>query len=64
MRFMTLAIPLSGLLWTFTAFAEVTTFSPATNVETTLVLEGATLRVAVKSDAHSESRSTISISTA
>ncbi|WP_338401018.1 XAC2610-related protein [Pseudomonas chlororaphis] len=53
---MTLAIPLSGLLWTFTAFAEVTTFSPATNVETTLVLDGSTLRVAVKSEAHSESR--------
>jgi hypothetical protein len=29
---MTLAIPLSGLLWTFTAFAEVTTFSPAPGV--------------------------------
>lgn len=56
MRFKTLAVSLLGLLWTVTAFAEVTTFNPATNVETTLALDGSTLRVAVKSDAHSESR--------
>jgi hypothetical protein len=56
MRFKYLAISLLGLLWTAPVLAEVTTFSPTKKVEATLVLEGSMLTVAVKSDAHSESR--------
>lgn len=56
MRLKYLAISLLGLLWTAPVFAEKITFSPTKNVEATLVLEGAMLTVAVKSDAHNESR--------
>jgi hypothetical protein len=45
-----------GLLWTAPVFAEATTFNPTKNVEATLMLEGFMLTVAVKSDAHNESR--------
>jgi predicted protein tyrosine phosphatase len=47
---------LLGLLWTAPVLAEETTFSPTKKVEATLVLEGSMLTLAVKSDAHSESR--------
>lgn len=56
MRFDNLAVSLLGLLWTTPVFAEVTTFSPTENVEATLVLDGSTLTVAVKRNAHSNSR--------
>lgn len=56
MRFNKLALSLLGLLWTIPVFAEVTTFSPTDNVDATLVLDGPTLTVAVKRNAHSESR--------
>jgi hypothetical protein len=54
MPFKTLALSLLGLLWTLPAWAETTTFSPTQGVEATLVLEGSTLNVSVKSAAHSE----------
>jgi hypothetical protein len=56
MRFQCLVSSLLGLLWTVPVFAEVTTFSPIKNVEVSLELEGSALRVVVKSDAHSESK--------
>ncbi|KAA0973434.1 hypothetical protein [Pseudomonas sp. ANT_J28] len=56
MRFKYLALSLLGLLWTAPVFADVITFSPTKNVEATLVLEGPMLTVAVKSEAHNESR--------
>jgi hypothetical protein len=56
MQFKTLAVSLIGLMWTILALAETTKFSPTKGVEATLVLEGSTLNVAVKSETHSESR--------
>ncbi|WP_085706710.1 hypothetical protein [Pseudomonas sp. B35(2017)] len=55
MQFKNLAVPLLGLMWAIPALAETTTFSPTKGVEATLVLEGSTLNVAVKSEAHNES---------
>lgn len=54
MPFKTLALSVLGLLWTVPAWAETTTFSPTQGVEATLILEGSTLNVSVKSAAHSE----------
>ncbi len=45
-----------GLLWAMPVLAETTTFSPTKGVEATLVLEGSTLKVAVKGETHNESR--------
>ncbi|CAI8787289.1 XAC2610-related protein [Pseudomonas sp. IT-P260] len=56
MRSKALAASLLGLLWTMPVLAETTTFSPTQGVEATLVLEGSTLNVAVKSETHNESR--------
>jgi hypothetical protein len=56
MRFKYLALLWLGPLWTAPVFAEVITFSPTKNVDATLVLEGPMLIVAVKSEAHNESR--------
>lgn len=56
MRSKTLAVSLLGLLWTIPVLAETTTFSPTKGVEATLVLEGSTLNVAVKSETHNEWR--------
>ena len=56
MRSKTLAASLLGLLWTMPVLADTTTFSPTKSIEATLVIEGSTLNVAVKSEAHSESR--------
>lgn len=43
-------------MWTIPALAETAMFSPTKGVEATLVLEGSTLNVAVKSETHNESR--------
>lgn len=56
MRSKALAVSLLGLLWTMPVLADTTTFSPTKGIEATLVIEGSTLNVAVKSEAHSESR--------
>ncbi|QXE12642.1 MULTISPECIES: XAC2610-related protein [Pseudomonas] len=56
MRSKALAVSLLGLLWTMPVLADTTTFSPTKSIEATLVIEGSTLNVAVKSEAHSESR--------
>lgn len=56
MQFKALAVSLIGLMWTIPALAETAMFSPTKGVEATLVLEGSTLNVAVKSQTHSESR--------
>jgi len=56
MQFKNLAVPLLGLMWTIPALAKTTTFSPTQGAEATLVLEGSTLKVAVKGETHDESR--------
>ncbi|WP_236179721.1 XAC2610-related protein [Pseudomonas sputi] len=56
MRSKTLAVSMLGLLWAMPVLAETTTFSPTKGVEATLVLEGSTLKVAVKGETHNESR--------
>lgn len=56
MHFKTLALSLLGLLWTIPSLAETATFSPTQGVETTLVLKGSTLNVAVKGETHNKSR--------
>ncbi|MBH3405872.1 hypothetical protein I5P86_12500 [Pseudomonas glycinae] len=56
MRSKTLAASLLGLLWTMPVLAETTTFSPTKGVEAMLVLEGSTLKIAVKGETHNDSR--------
>lgn len=56
MRLKNVAVLLFGLLCSAPVFAEVTTFSPTKNVETTLVVDGSTVKITVNRDAHSQSR--------
>lgn len=56
MQFKLLTGLLLGMLWTVSANAEVTTFSPTQGVEVTLTLEGSSLALSVTNDGHSESR--------